>query len=245
MKLRLGLVSKEFRNNDLDFNMNQIKETIFEYRDQKIDFLCFGEAFLQGFDAFKWKFEHDFEVALARKSGKIDELKMLARNNKIGLALGYLEKEGSFLYSSYIFIDKDGNDIYNYRRYSSGWKEDIADSRKYLEGKEIGLFEYNDKKILIGLCGDFWDYRYDYIENSSKIEKDFVIWPIYVNFSLVEWENEIHEYAKQAHMIGDKVLMINSISKEPKSHGGSFAFINGTVENKIIFDLENVLIIEI
>jgi predicted amidohydrolase len=243
--VRLGLVSKEFRNNDIDFNMNQIIKTMMDYKDNGIDFLCFGEAFLQGFDAFNWKIEHDYKVALSRNSNLINKLKSVASNSHIGLAFGYLEREDSKLFSSYMFIDKSGKEIYNYRRYSSGWKEDIADERTYLEGKEIGMFNYNNKKIIVGLCGDFWDERYDYIKKVSEIKKEVVIWPVYVDFTLQEWDNEIKDYAKQANIIGDRVLMINSICNDPKSHGGCFDFYKGTIENKISFDTEDVMIINL
>ena|SRR5690554_585921 len=245
IKLRLGLVSKEFRNNDIDFNMNQIIKTMIDFKGNGIDYLCLGEAFLQGFDAFNWELEHDYKVALTRNSNIINKLKSVASNIQIGLAFGYLEKEESKLYSSYMFIDKAGNEIYNYRRYSNGWKEDIADEYTYLEGNETGIFKYNNKKIVVGLCGDFWDERYDYVKKVSEIKKDVVIWPVYVDFTLKEWEDEINDYAKQANNIGDRVLMINSICKKPKSHGGCFDFYKENVVNKIPFDTEDVLIIDV
>ncbi|HEY8364599.1 MAG TPA: hypothetical protein VIK84_03420, partial [Haloplasmataceae bacterium] len=169
----------------------------------------------------------------------------VAKGNHVGLAFGYLENDNSKLYSSYLFIDNMGNEVYNYRRYTSGWKEIYADQKIYQEGKDVGVFSYKDKKIAIGLCGDFWDERYDYIERIAQIEKDFVIWPVYVNFTIEEWNKELEEYAKQSFLFGDRVLMINSLSKNPCSHGGSFDFMNGKVRERTSFDKEDILIVSI
>ena len=51
----LGLVSYKFINNDTEFNISQIEKAIKQSRD--IDILCFGEAFLQGFDVFNWNID--------------------------------------------------------------------------------------------------------------------------------------------------------------------------------------------
>ena len=42
-----------------------------------------------------------------------------------------------------------------FRRVSDGWKEPIADDH-YKEGDGFHAFDFDDKKILIGICGDFW-----------------------------------------------------------------------------------------
>lgn len=46
----LGLATYKFINNDIEFNISQIEKAI--KSSENIDILCFGEAFLQGFDAF-------------------------------------------------------------------------------------------------------------------------------------------------------------------------------------------------
>ncbi len=243
--MRIGLVSKEFKNKDIEFNINQIKETAIQYKNKNIDFLCFGEAFLQGFDAFTWEVEHDQKIAISKNSYIIEALKKIAKINHVGLAFGYLEKEDKTFYSSYIFINSYEQEIYKYRRYTKGWKENGVDDNIYLEGNKIGQFNYRNKKITVGLCGDFWDEGYDYVKKVSEMTKDIVIWPVYINFSLTDWEKEESVYAKQSLLFGDKVLMINSISKLPRSFGGCFDFQNGHTKQKLPFDVEGVLFVEV
>ena len=74
---------------------------------------------------------------------------------------------------------------------------------------------------MVGLCGDLWDYPERFKTDS------FLIWPVYVNFSLEEWDREILEYAEQAAGIADDVLMINPIDNCPVNHGGAFHFHKG------------------
>ena len=60
----------------------------------------------------------------------------------------------------------------------------------------------------------------------------------------IEFEEEI-EYTKQAEKISERVLMVNSLSREPVSHGGTFDFKNGAIQNKLPYDVEDVLIVEL
>jgi len=57
--------------------------------------------------------------------------------------------------------------------------------------------------------------------------------------------NEEKEYASQATLISDNVLMVNSLSEEPVSHGGTFFFKEGKIISRLAYDKENILMIEI
>lgn len=46
--MKIGLVSFECKNKDIDFNLSQIHKAMSEMQG-KVDVLCFGETFLQGF----------------------------------------------------------------------------------------------------------------------------------------------------------------------------------------------------
>ena len=84
----LGLVSYKFINNDIEFNISQIKKAIRESKN--IDMLCFGETFLQGFDAFNWNYNHDIEIAISNDSDIMKRLEQLSLDSNIDLAFGYL-----------------------------------------------------------------------------------------------------------------------------------------------------------
>ena len=91
----------------------------------------------------------------------------------------------------------------------------------------------------MALCGDLWDYPEKFKTNN------LLIWPVSVNFSPKEWEqNELDAYAKQAALVADDVLMINPIDDSP-THGGSVYFHRGEVVNRLAFDKEDILIVEL
>lgn len=232
----IGLVSYEFINNDIDFNISQIEKAI--KKSKNIDMLCFGETFLQGFDAFNWNYNDDKEIAISKDSNIMNKLEQLSLDNNIDLALGYLEKENDNLYSSYAIII-NGKLTYNYRRISLGWKEETLTDYHYKEGNEVVEFKYKGHNVVIALCGDMWEYPLKF--KSS----DLLLWPVYVNFDLDEWKECEDEYASQALLACNNTLMVNSLSEEPKSYGGAFYFKDGRVIDKTQYDKEEILIVEI
>lgn len=231
----LGLVSYKFINNDMQFNISQIEKAIKQSRD--IDILCFGEAFLQGFDAFNWNYEHDKVIAISKDSATMKRLEQMAKDYNIDLAFGYLEIDNEDLYSSYAIII-DGKLTYNYRRISIGWKEYSLTDYHYKEGNEVLSFNYKRHDITIALCGDMWDCSEKFKSN------DLLIWPVYVNFTIDEWKNEEIEYAKQALIACKNTLMINSLSENPDCYGGCFYFKDGQIKEKLDYNIEGILIIE-
>lgn len=70
-----------------------------------------------------------------------------------------------------------------------------------------------------------------------------LIWPVYVNFELENWPQYEMEYAAQARLAARRVLMVNSISRDPLSHGGAFYFVDGKIEKKLDYDTEGILIV--
>lgn len=231
----LGLVSYKFINNDTEFNISQIEKAIKQSRD--IDILCFGEAFLQGFDVFNWNYEHDKVIAISKDSATMKRLEQISKDYNIDLAFGYLEKENEDLYSSYAIII-NGKLTYNYRRISLGWKEVSLTDYHYKEGNEVVEFNYKGHNVVIALCGDMWEYPEKFKSN------DLLLWPVYVNFSLDEWKNEEIEYAKQALIACKNTLMINSLSENPDCYGGCFYFKDGQIKEKLDYNIEGILIIE-
>ena len=83
-----------------------------------------------------------------------------------------------------------------------------------------------------------WDFP-------EKFKTDsLLIWPVYVNFNLDEWDYYERAYAAQAYLAAERTLMINSISKKPKSHGGAFYFAGGKIIQKLVYNQENILVVE-
>ena len=234
--MRIGLVSYRCENRNTVFNMNQI-ELAMKRSEGKVDLLCFGEAFLQGFDALCWDYETDHTIALELSSDTIEKLQNWTICYGIALAVGYIEKDQEKLYSSCVVIS-DGRIIYNYRRISKGWKEYTKTDDHYCEGNETGSFHLHGKDIMLALCGDLWEFP-------SRFRTDhLLIWPVYVNYTIEEWNSgALDEYATQASLAANDVLMVNPIDHDPTNHGGSFHFHNGKTVARIPFDQEAILVV--
>lgn len=236
--MRIGLVSYECKNRDLPFNLKQIERAV-KHCAGKADLLCFGEAFLQGFDAFSWDFETDRTIALDRSSEAVIRLQELSVQYGISLLSGYLEKERDRLYSSCIVIC-EGKIIHNYRRISPGWKEAALTDEHYCEGTEVTSFQLHGKEMNIALCGDVWEFP-DRFRTGNLL-----LWPVYVDCTAGEWENGmLDEYALQAGLASEDVLMINSLGRKPVTCGGAFRFQNGRTKDRIPFGEEGILIVNV
>lgn len=235
--MKVGLAPYRFENNDIVFNLSQMEKAMKESQG-RVDLLCFGETFLQGFDSLTWNYDKDKDIAITQQSPVMQQLCGLTVRYGTDLLFGYIERDGEFLYSSCAVIEK-GTLIHNYRRISKNWKEYTITDFHYQEGTAAEEFRYHGKSIQIALCGDLWLYP------ERFRTKELLIWPVYVNFAMEEWPQCELEYAQQALLAAPKTVMINSITTDPTSHGNAFYFHNGKVERKLGYDTEDVLVIEL
>ena len=234
--MKIGLASYRCENRDMQFNIGQIERAMKEAQGKE-ELLCFGEAFLQGFDSLCWNYEKDQYMAVEQSSEAIVYLRKLTARYGLALLTGYIEKEQDRLYSSCIVL-AGGEIVHNYRRISRGWKEYTITDGHYCEGTATEPFEVHGKKIMLALCGDLWDYP------ERFRTEHLLIWPVYVNYTREDWENGVlDDYARQAARAAKETLMINPIDRNPVSHGGAFRFLNGSVCERTPFDEEKILII--
>ena len=236
--MKIGLVSYRCANRDPAFNMSQIELAIKRCQG-KADLLCFGEAFLQGFDSLCWDYDTDKAAALEQSSETIARLCGWTVQYGISLITGYIEKDREKLYSSCIVLS-DGKIVHNYRRISKGWKEYSITDGHYCEGTDTRPFSLKGKEISIALCGDLWDFPEKFRTES------LLIWPVYVNYAPEEWNSGVlDEYAAQSALAARNVLMVNPLDNDPVNHGGSFRFQDGQIAERLPFDEEGILIINI
>lgn len=237
--MKIGLVSYEFNNGEIEYNIKKIEKAIIS-ANGKADLLCFGETFLQGFDSLSWNYEIDKNIAITKDSFIMDKLKNLSEKYNIDLGIGYIEREREQIFSSFVVIEK-GKIIHNYRRITKNWKEYSITDEHYCEGKISETFIYKNTEFKIALCGDMWICPEKFKTNG------ILLWPVYCNFSKDEWENtEQSDYAKQSKLVSDNVLLVNSITKdEPISIGGAYYFKNGKIEKSLELNKEDILIVEI
>ena len=236
--MRIGLVSYRCENRNTAFNLSQI-ELAMKRSEGKADLLCFGEAFLQGFDSLCWDYETDQAVAVDLSSDTMKQLRNWTVRYGMSLITGYIEKDRDKLYSSCAVIS-GGEILHNYRRISKGWKEFTRTDEHYCEGKDTGSFQLCGREMVLSLCGDLWDFP-----DRFRTEQ-LLIWPVYVNYTPEEWNDGVlDEYASQAALAAGDTLMINPIDNDPVNHGGSFRFKNGQVIAKIPFDREDILFVDV
>ena len=235
--MKIGLASYRFQNKNITFNLSQIKKALQECQG-KVDLLCFGETFLQGFDSLCWDFQTDKDMAITQGSVVMQRICNLTVKYRTDLLFGYVEREGDSIYSSCAVIAQ-GKLIHNYRRISKNWKEYDRTDCHYCEGTVTDAFLYHGRKIMIALCGDLWLFPERFQSN------DLLIWPVYVNFDMEEWTTCEQEYADQALVACPKALMINSITDVPVSHGNAFYFHNGKIEQKLGYDREAILVVDV
>nr|MCR5794306.1 hypothetical protein [Solobacterium sp.] len=136
--MRIGLVSYQCKNRNLPFNMRQIQLAM-QRAEGQVDLLCFGEAFLQGFDALTWNYQEDQAIALPLASDPIAQLRTWTKQYGLALMTGYIEQDQDKLYSSCVVLS-DGEIVHNYRRISKGWKEYLLTDGHYCEGTVIESF---------------------------------------------------------------------------------------------------------
>lgn len=244
--MKINLMSLAFKTKDTEHNKNIIINSMSEYA-HKADLLVFGESFLHGFEALSWDYEKDKAIGIDLDDDIIKEIKLAARENSIAVSFGMIEKADEALYSSQITIDKAGEVIDVFRRVSDGWKEPIADAH-YKEGDGFHTFDFEGKKILVGICGDFW--HDELIQKAADIEKNLVLWPVYTDFEPRVWnEEEKFEYAVQADKLKSPVLYVNSVCydfDEPYiSKGGACHFDGGEIIKEVPSGAEAVLEIDI
>lgn len=238
--MKLALASVEFINKDISFNLSQIEKCVIAAGKNACDAICFGEAFLQGFDSINFNYENDIKIAVEKDSLPMEVLKSLTIKYNIDIMIGYIEKDGEDIYSSYAVLSL-GKVIYNYRRISKGWKEYWKTNNNYKEGLDTNGFIYKDKHFKIALCGDLWE------EDFKRFgDCDLLIWPVYCNYTKEEWDKgTLEEYVEQASAVTSNVLFINSHSKEPLSLGGAYYFCNGKIKAQLDMGVSGVLYLEI
>ena len=239
--MKVALASKKFINNDVDYNLKVILESMEEGRDLGAELVCFGEAFLQGFDALCWTdYVRDLEIAVSIDSDIMEAIKEKSIEFSIAVAFGYIEKENDAMYSSYIIIDQ-GKVITNYRRISKGWKEYSKTDVHYCEGDKTDAFSWKGHSWKLCLCGDLFSFP-----EKFHVEDEILLWPIYMQFSIEAWESSFcNEYRELIKSVGNNALMINSLSDNPEAFGGSYYYRDGEFIASLAMGKEGLLFVEL
>ena len=244
--MKCALAAVGFINENIEYNKAILADTLRKCAG-KADVVIFGEAFLQGFYGINFVVEHDITVSVSREDTVIREIGAIAKKHSIAVSFGFIEKNDNAFFSSQMTIDKNGRIIDLFRRVSPGWKKSLA-AKEYCEGNGFHTFNFLDKKIAIGLCGDLW-----YEENITclnQLKPDLVWWPVYTDYNDSEWNSTTKfEYAEQAGKISVPVFYVNSVCVDKSGNyeiakGGAALFDKGFIKEELPSGQEGILIVE-
>lgn len=237
--MRVALASARIVDGDTGHNLAQMERYVKEAKAKGAELVCFGEAFLQGFNALSWQYEEDRKTALSVDSPEFARIKALTEESGIDVLFGYNELDAGCIYSSCALIS-GGHILHNYRRISKGWKEYWKTDEHYREGTGAAVFDYKGRRCAIALCGDLWDYP-----ERFAMGEEVLFWPVYVSISREEWENgERSDYAHQAGLGCAHTLYVNSLC-EDDAIGGAISFLNGEIGAELPIFCEGLLCVEI
>ncbi len=237
--MKIALASAPIVDRDIRYNLSQMERYMKEAKAMGAELVCFGEAFVQGFNALSWRYEDDKNIALTTSSQTFLRIKTLSKAIGIDILFGYNELAENAIYSSCALIG-DGELLQNYRRISKGWKEYTKTDAHYREGSRVEVFSYRGKKCVIGLCGDLWDYP-----ERFALGEELLLWPVYVSWTEEAWENGGKaEYAQQAKRCCENTLYVNAIC-DGDAFGGAAYFLGGRVQQELPIGQAGLLIVTV
>ncbi len=236
--MKIALASARLVDRDVRHNLSQMERFMKEAKAGGAALVCFGEAFLQGFNALSWDYEADRKIALSTASDEFEQIKAWTKQLEIDVLFGYNELADGFIYSSCALI-AEGRLVHNYRRISRGWKEYWKTDTHYREGERPEVFLYRGKTCVIGLCGDLWD-----APEQFAMGEELLFWPVYVSWTREEWENDGKlEYAQQAGLCCGKTLYVNALA-DGDAFGGAALFSGGAIQSEWPLFKEGLLYVE-
>lgn len=243
--MRIALASVPVKTKNISYNLQSMLDAI-KACNGKADLIVFGESVLQGFDCLCWLYETDCNVAVTLTDGAIKEMRKAAKESRMAVSFGFIERSGSILYSSQIFIGATGEIVNLFHRVSVGWKEYKKTGEHYQEGAHFKKFSYNEKTFAIGLCGDLWAEGRP--EEMKALNADIILWPVWCDYDAEEWNVRIKkEYADQAALCGKDVFLVNPLCADGVpgcAAGGCVWFQNGSILKEHPAGSAGLLIVE-
>lgn len=237
--IAIALAAARHIDRDIPHNLAKMEHFMREAAGKGAQLVCFGEAFLQGFDCLNWNYEADRYMAITTDGETFARICRLSEEIGIDVLFGFIEREGETLYSSAALVAR-GRLHQLYRRISRGWKVYWRTDDHYREGDSVPVFAYRGKRFAVALCGDLWEYP-----ERFSLGEDVLLWPVHISYTQQEWDGgESKEYAKQAQLACKKTLMVNNIA-DSDAYGGAFLFEEGKIAASLPMNEEGLLFVKI
>ena len=132
--MRILLASAPVINREIKFNLQTLLEYMKDYRG-KVELIVFGESILQGFECLCWDYEKDRSVGIALEDAPVRRIRAAAKEYRLAVSFGMIERRGDHLYSAQLTIGEDGELVNLFHRVSVGWKDISQTDEHYREGE--------------------------------------------------------------------------------------------------------------
>ena len=215
----------------LEKNLIDILNYIQQASRMNADLVLFAEAAYTGLINTD-DIENDLSLFIPIPGDVSLQISSAARQNRIYVGLGLLERENEKLYDSAILIDTTGKTILKYRRNSIGWHSPQADPSVYCQGNTIPSVETTLGKMAFIICGDLFEDKI--LEQLKCLELDYLLFPLArsfdstQNFTQERWDEEIKDgYLPRFKSLQVPTLMVNYYS--PDLSDGNWVTIGGAV----------------
>ncbi len=219
---------------------------------QKSDLIIFPEASLGGLN-ITGIYSEDSQNCLTINSLEIKSLQQKAKQHSIGIGFGFLEKEKSCIYDSFVLFDKFGHIAVHYHRISRGWLPSEVTSNDYSCGFIPGFADTIYGKIGILICGDLFepeilnqlilanpDFYFHLLARSFPCPNDFQ-----KNWDEEEFSFYLNEYQK----LGKPIMVCNCIEENAKEEirycGGAWFIISNQIIERIPLLQTGILSVEL
>ena len=153
-----------------------------------------------------------------------------AKEHRIWLAAGLLEREGDCLYDSAVLLGPDGAIRLSYRRIQPQWHGRNADPNVYRQGTGVVTAETPFGSVAFLVCGDLFDDRV--LDQLATARPDWLLFPFARCFGdgtidQERWDREeLPDYLARVRKAGVPTLMANYVGTDllgDNSFGGAFA----------------------
>lgn len=208
----------------MEDTMGRVGSMVERASQEGADLVLFPEAVLTGLVNCDIP-ENDMRLAVPIPGKETDRIAGFARQYRIIVAVGLLERDNGSIYDCAVLFSAQGLMLMKYRRMQSQWHGKSADPLVYREGTCIERAETEGMSFSFLICGDLFD---DGIVSLAKREgPDYVLLPMSRNFEDGSYDQERWDaqekgaYAHQVKKLGIMTFITNSL-EDPMPSGGSF-----------------------
>ena len=195
--MKIALASAPVRDGDTAYNLTQMAQFIWQAKEQRADLVCFGEAYLQGFDALSWKFEADRTTAASVHSPVFQIIAGWTKDTGVDVLFGFLEREGEAIYSACALV-AGGVLTHCSRRLSGDWISEKADDH-YRTGAALMAFDYGGKQCSVALGSDLRNFQAKF-----RGKQDCLFW-----LANMQWDVDCIRLADE---VSGQVFLINPLA---------------------------------